>query len=100
MKQAVCWIGLLFWGGSEAALCGQEPRNLLSCSASLSDLSSEDDMVEMSAWLRAKRALDLFSLWADILAITITFLAESKNLFVELISNVVVVSAGFLSMWD
>ena len=58
----------------------------------------------MSAWLRAKRALDLFGLWADILAITITFLAESKNLFknlfVELISNVVVVSAGFLSMWD
>ena len=61
-------------------------------------------MVEMSAWLRAKRALDLFGLWADILAITITFLAESKNLFknlfVELISNVVVVSAGFLSMWE
>ena len=29
MKQAVCWIGLLFWGGSEAAPCGQVPRNLL-----------------------------------------------------------------------
>ena len=57
-------------------------------------------MVEMSAWLQAKRARDLFGLWADILAVTITFLAEIKNLFVKLISNVVVASADFLSMWE
>ena len=65
----------------------------------LSDLSSEDDMVDRSAWLLAKRARDLFGLWGDILATSDTFFMGSKKIFVELILNVVV-SAGFLSMWE
>ena len=79
-------------------MCGQEPRILLFCSISLSDLSSEDDRFEMSAWSLAKRAFDLFVSLCDILVNTI--LTEVKSRFLKLMYGDVASSADFFGMGE